>query len=39
MRTFHLSVAAILLASCGTNYQKAQSGLLYKIAEKGSVPK
>ena len=35
---FITAAAAILLASCGSNYQKTQSGLLYKIVTKGSGP-
>jgi FKBP-type peptidyl-prolyl cis-trans isomerase len=35
---FITAAAAVLLASCGSNYQKTQSGLLYKIASKGNGP-
>jgi FKBP-type peptidyl-prolyl cis-trans isomerase FkpA len=33
-----MAAAVVLLASCGSNYQKTQSGLLYKIVSKGSGP-
>jgi len=36
--TFIIAAAALLLASCGNNYQKAQSGLLYKVIKEGNGP-
>src|SRR3954462_3041667 len=33
-----VAVAAVLLASCNSNYQKTHSGLLYKIVSKGNGP-
>ncbi len=33
-----MAVAAIMLASCGSNYQKTQSGLLYKVVKDGKGP-
>src|ERR1700730_12046172 len=32
------AIAAILFASCSSNYHKTQSGLLYKIVSKGNNP-
>ena len=33
-----MAAAVVLLASCGSNYQKTPSGLLYKIVSKGKGP-
>jgi FKBP-type peptidyl-prolyl cis-trans isomerase len=37
-KIFVMAAAVILLASCGTNYQKTKSGLLFKIVSKGNGP-